>query len=106
MFRGYFMLGGTEIVNSERVEAYVRNNLPRFGLVDCNDCSSLHEALGEGQYESPLVDDAPWVDTQNPATKGFFGVYPLALEGSLDDTTTPSERCATAPCSSPTTSCH
>jgi hypothetical protein len=88
MFRGYFMLGGTEIVNSERVEAYVRNNLPRFGLVDCNDCSSLHEALGEGQYESPLVDDAPWVDTQNPATKGFFGVYPLALEGSLDDTTT------------------
>lgn len=86
MFRGYFRLGGTEIVNSERTEAYVKHELPGFGLRDCLDCDTLHGALGDTAYESPLVDDAPWLDESNPATQGFYGFFPLELSGSLDDT--------------------
>lgn len=86
MYRGYFALGGTEIINSERTFSYVSKNMPAFPLRDCNDCAGLSEALGHATYQSPLQDDAPWVDQSNPATYGFYGVYPLELSGDLDDT--------------------
>lgn len=87
MFRGYFRLGGTEIVNSERTFNYVKKNMPLFGLEDCNKTDGqLHLALGHKEYESPLADDAPWVDEHNPATYDFYGFYPLGLTGSDDDT--------------------
>jgi hypothetical protein len=86
VFPGYLALGGVEIVNSARTEAYIRNEFPQFPLKDCQDCDDIHEALVDQPYESPLIDDAPWVDANNPATLGFYGLYPLAIEGVDDDT--------------------
>lgn len=86
MFEGFFQLGGTEIANSMRVADYVRKNLPQFPLSNCVDCDNLREALGDPLYESPLVDDAPWVDESNPATYDFYGFYPLEIQGVSQST--------------------
>lgn len=87
MFDGYLALGSTELINAERTRAYVRKNLPAFPLRAVKK-GDLALALGDDEYESPLVDDAPWVDVLNPATHGFFGLYPLSIEGVDDSTLT------------------
>lgn len=86
MYEGYLALGGNEIANAERVASYVRNNAPSIPLKACVEADGLGVVLGDGVYESPLVDDAPWVDELDPATQNFYGFYPLALDGAEDDT--------------------
>jgi hypothetical protein len=88
MFDGYINLGGTEILNADRTFQYVKKNLPSFPLANCYDCGNLREAIGDDVYESPLIDDAPWVDESNPATYDFFGVYPLEVQGDGESTRT------------------
>lgn len=85
MFQGYLRLGDVEIANAARVETYVRNLLPGFPLRGCEGCDELARALGES-YNSPLQDEAPWIDVNNPATYDFYGFYPVAIEG-LDGST-------------------
>ena len=86
MFDQYLELGGTEIANAARVKAYVEKNASHLPLRAPDELDTLHLALGEDEYESPIVDDAPWLDPSNPATAKFFGVYPLAVQG-VDDST-------------------
>jgi hypothetical protein len=81
MFNGYLALGGNEILNAARTAAYVKKQLPRFDLHDVHGNADLQLALGDEDYESPLADDAPWMDESNPATKDFYGLYPLAIQG-------------------------
>lgn len=45
-YEGYLELGGTEIINAARTEAYVGSLMPTFGLKGCQDCAGLVEALG------------------------------------------------------------
>jgi hypothetical protein len=45
-YEGYLELGGTEIINAARTEAYVGSLMPSFGLKGCQDCTGLAEALG------------------------------------------------------------
>lgn len=45
-YEGYLELGGTEIINAARTEAYVGSLMPTFGLKGCQDCTGLTEALG------------------------------------------------------------
>ena len=74
-----------ELVNAARVKAYTDNLAPTMGLRGCEDCEGLPEALGD-EYTTPAGDDAPWYDPTDPATAGFYGVYPLGFEG-IDDST-------------------
>lgn len=80
MYEGFLRLGGTEIANANRTEAYVKNLLPGFPLKGCQGAPGIPRALGE-TYDSPLLDGAPWVDPNNPATYRFYGFYPVSIEG-------------------------
>lgn len=84
MFEGYYQLGGKELINVARTEAYVKAMAPNLPLKPCMDCGDLREAVGDSPYESPLVDDAPWYDPNQPETNGFFGFYPLEINGLYD----------------------
>lgn len=89
-YQGYMALANDEgetieLVNAARVKAYTDNLAPTIGLRGCDDCEGLDEALGE-TYTNPTDDFAPWYDPTDPATAGFYGVYPLAFEG-IDDST-------------------
>lgn len=86
MFKGYLSLGGTEIANASRTEAYVKNAGGLIPLRNCIDCEDLGTVLGDGVYDSPLVDDAPWLDPTNNSTNDFYGLYPLEIEGIEDST--------------------
>ena len=89
-YQGYMALANDEgetleLVNAARVKAYTDNLAPSIGLRGCDDCEGLDNALGE-TYTNPTDDNAPWYDPTDPATAGFYGVYPLAFEG-IDDST-------------------
>lgn len=86
MFDGYLQLGGTEIMNAARTAAYVAKNAPSFPFRNRFNAADLRIALGHNEYESPLVDDAPWSDESNPATQRFYGLYPLSIKGDMDST--------------------
>lgn len=86
MFKRYLELGGTEIANAARVATYVEKNAPQIPLRARWNYQNLHVALGEPEYESPAVDDAPWVDPSMPETARFYGVYPLSISGAIDST--------------------
>lgn len=88
MYTGWFSFGGTEIINAERVEAYVAHQIPELEMrpSQLGSNADLHRAVGDAPYESPLVDDAPWVDRSTPDTLGFYGVYPLDVSGLNDST--------------------
>lgn len=83
MWPGYLTIGGMEIANAGRTEAYVRANTwfkPLYGATD------LHKALDEDQYRSPLLDPAPWADRNVPQSTNFFGFYLLDATGAEDST--------------------
>lgn len=83
---GYFMFGGTEIINATRTEAYTRHlNVGWFRPI-YNE-AGLPWLLGEKEYTTPLQDDAPWTDPDNLDSYDFFGVYPLDITGIEDSTT-------------------
>jgi hypothetical protein len=81
-FDGYFVLGGNEIINSARAVTY---SAQADGLLtDCTDCPDLALGIQGQRYTTPLVDDAPWLDPDNPDTYNFWGVYPLEITGLED----------------------
>jgi hypothetical protein len=93
-FDGYFNYGGTEIVNAARTAAYIHNLMPSFPLVRRTTIyDNLPAALGHEPYRTPFLDKADWVETdgaddpvpRNP-THGFYGLYPLSVEGIGDST--------------------
>jgi hypothetical protein len=83
-YEGFLSFGGTEIVNVARTTAYVNTLLPTFGLENCHECEDLPHALGDGPYTSPFVDQPDWFDQDDPSSWGFYGLYPLEING-LDD---------------------
>lgn len=44
--------------------------------------------LSDNRWRTPVLDDAPWVDSSNPALNDFWGVYPLSVSGADDSTRT------------------
>lgn len=81
VYPGYLMMGGVEIANAARTYAYADNLMKLFGMKDCWESESLACALGDGEYNTPATDPAPWYDSSRRATAGFFGFYPLSVEG-------------------------
>ncbi len=101
-FDGYLNFGGIEIINAARTTAYLRNLLPTFPNARITDIyDTLPTALGDEPYRTPLLDDAPWIESSpqptdlgvladdfvNP-THGFYGLYPLGISGIGDSTMT------------------
>lgn len=80
---GYFEYDGTEIVNIDRASTYARN----YGMywLKCVGSTALGLMLGE-TYNSPAIDDAPWVDPDRPESFDFYGTYPLDVNGLEDST--------------------
>lgn len=83
-------MGGTEIANSSRFMTYVSELVPGLQVEDCYDCADLGEILGDGPYNTPLVDQPDWYSARNPDSADFCGFYPLEVEGIDDGTRTAS----------------
>lgn len=93
-FDGILYFGGVEIINAARTRAYVENLAPTMGLIHrTHKYDTLPIALGHEPYRTPFLDEADWVETvpgdapaQINPTHGFFGLYPLSIDGLGDST--------------------
>jgi hypothetical protein len=105
---GWFVFGGTEIINAERTAAYIQALVPQLGFKNCTTCSGLRYLVNRPEtgplvdgvpqaqsgayieavtkYSTPLLDHAEWVDNDNPDTWDFCGLYPLKITGLESDT--------------------
>ena len=90
MYEGYVVLGGNEVVNHARLQAYVDSGYAPAGLnVNvCDECDDLPALLGDKPYQSPLIDQAPWFESGNPDTWDFAGVQMLEMTGASGSTRT------------------
>lgn len=78
---GYFSFGGTEIVNVERAENYALNG-DLFGFRPIYNNNTLHQVLGDTEYNTPFQDlDTPWADPNDPDSGYFYGLYPMEITG-------------------------
>jgi len=84
-FTGYFEYAGTEIINVARTAVYVGNQ-PWFR--GCMDFCDLQAYLGDSDYTTPQADEAPWYDPVEGYSGGFYGVYPIDVEGIENGTGT------------------
>jgi hypothetical protein len=87
MYPGWITFAGNEIINAERTETYAYSNGLSW-FVGCAECPDLHTGLGDDEYQTPAVDEAPWFDPDDAATWEFFGLYPLDITGIEDSTVT------------------
>lgn len=80
--------GGVEVVNTERLQAYLSNGLmPAGASVTVDSCDGLAEAVGGpswAPYTTPIGDEPPWYDGNDPDTWDFAGVYALEVTGLHD----------------------
>lgn len=90
-YEGWFSIDGTEVVNAERVRRYMKEMVPTIQMpTKTCECPELAPLLDDSPYSTPLNDNAPWVDLDNPDTWRFAGVFPLEIT-SLDDSTRTAE---------------
>lgn len=91
MFQGWLSFGGTEILNEERFRAYQKELVPGVSMPTvCSDEKNLAATLADAPYRTPMMDEAPWVDHDDPDTYGFVGAFPLTVSGLTDSTRTAS----------------
>lgn len=83
---GYYTYDGTEIINVERTEAYVRAQNASWGFKNDLANGDLHLVLSEAEYTTPMGDIAPWVDPDRLESYDFWGAYPISVSG-IDDST-------------------
>jgi hypothetical protein len=90
MYRGWARFAGNEIFNNHRLSDYAAHGFVPTGVEvkTCDECRELGEVNGEGGYNSPLVDQAPWFDPNDQASWEFAGILPLAITGLSDSTRT------------------
>lgn len=84
-FDGYFVFGDVEIGNKARTKVYAET----LGLETvwiAGNYSWMEEVLSN--YSSPLVDQAPWYDPDQPLSNDFGGVLITAAEGIDASTST------------------
>lgn len=85
MYDGYLSFGGVEIINLQRVMAYLKTYAPKLTL-ECPVPVGLNTALGHAAYVSPQADLAPWYSLNRPASAGFYGIFPGRIQGFEDST--------------------
>lgn len=86
MLEGYLTLGGVEIANHARLQAYIDAGLVGgWDHLEACGCPTLTAAsLGEAPYVSPSADPAPWYDANIAASGEFSGLLLLGVSG-IDD---------------------
>lgn len=79
MYTGFLALAGTELINNARVAAYATS----LGIttIECGGCPTLPRANYDIPYTSPDLDDAPWWDATETASKDFAGFLGLEITG-------------------------
>ncbi|MET7809733.1 hypothetical protein ABZT26_02600 [Streptomyces sp. NPDC005395] len=85
MLDGYLALGGVEIANSARLEAYLEtigSPLDSVGVCHCDTFTA--ELVGDEPYTTSAEDEAPWYDEDVPESGEFAGLMVLTVDG-LDD---------------------
>lgn len=82
-WEGYHTYAGQEFINVARTEAYA-TGAPWFRPSGTG--SYLGAMLADDAYVSPLVDNAPWADPDQPSSYEFWGLYPLDIAGIEDAT--------------------
>jgi hypothetical protein len=91
MFQGWLSFAGNELLNEERFRAYQKELVPQIKMPTiCSDEKELAVMLNDEPYRTPLLDEAPWVDHDDPDTYGFVGAFPLSVSGLTDSTRTAS----------------
>jgi hypothetical protein len=82
---GWLCLGGQEIWNSARLQAYIDNGCAGGRYVRaCDSCGpEMAVALEQegGDYVSPEADPAPWYAATEPYSADFTGFLPLTVDG-------------------------
>lgn len=88
MFNGWLSFAGNEILNEERVRTYAKHLLPTLSMpMSCRSANlNLAQLLEDEPYRTPFLDDAPWVDYDDPDSVGFCGAFPLTVQGLTDST--------------------
>ncbi|MFJ1695650.1 hypothetical protein ACIOHC_10945 [Streptomyces sp. NPDC088252] len=85
MFTDYMNLGGVEIFNSARLEAYLSSvGSPLDSVGNCGCPTFTAEHVGDEPYSTPWDDEAPWWDEDVPESADFAGMLVLSVEG-MDD---------------------
>lgn len=59
---------------------------PNRSISTLTSYDTVTPLLSDDSYRTPAIDNAPWIDTSNPALNDFWGVYPLNVSG-VDDST-------------------
>lgn len=83
----YFTLGGVELANAVRLNAYLQADSVGSPLTQASVCvcpTLTAESLGDEPYVDPATDDAPWYDPAVPESEDFAGFLVLSMEG-LDE---------------------
>lgn len=78
-YPGYFVLGGNEFINNERVSTY--SAALGITAITCAGCTSLARAVNDKPYVSPADDDAPWFDPVVVESKDFAGLLGVEVTG-------------------------
>lgn len=81
---GWVCLGGQEIWNQARLDAYVSNGCVAGGprIKACGSCGpEMAVALEDpnGAYTTPAADPAPWYSVTEPDSADFVGFMPLQI---------------------------
>ncbi len=88
----YAAISGQELWSTARTQAYLANVGSPFtsGAAWCS-CPSLTPVMldeGNGVYETPALDPAPWYDPDHAVSAEFLGFLPLRISGLEDNTRT------------------
>lgn len=90
-YEGWLSVAGTEVINNDRVRAYAKELTPSLTVSlgrDDEADEALRKILADKPYSTPLFDEAPWYDPDDPDTADFCGVLGLGVTGLSDSTRT------------------
>jgi len=82
---GYLTYGDREVFNADRTTAYASNLTRTLIMRNCATCPDIPDLIGDGTYDTPATDPAPWYSTEHPESADFVGILPLTSTGLEDD---------------------
>lgn len=88
MWDHFIRLGGNEIANSARAYGYATTNGCPSQWMTEKEWQGLSDAIEERGYSADRIEEAPWFDYRNEATRRFYGVYVVSVTGLNGSTVT------------------